>query len=104
MSGDSVGESAGDALTVSSTVGRCSCRGRSGFFAPRWSGAHEDNSPVPGASSSGSLVGGGGGSGRTSANVCALTLVVRSSFVPVCKWAPASTLLGAGGAGASSGF
>ena len=63
VSGDSVGESAGDALTVSSTVGCCSCLGCSGFFAPRWSGAHEDSSPVPGASSSGSLVGGGGGGG-----------------------------------------
>ena len=63
VSGDSVGESTGDVLTVSSTVGCCSCLGCSGFFAPRWSGAREDSSPVPGASSFGSVVGGGGGGG-----------------------------------------
>ena len=73
--------------------------------------------PVPGASSFGSSVDGGGSvAGRTSANVCALTLggswllfwVVRpfavpSSFIPDCECASASALLGAGGAEASSG-
>ena len=64
VSGDSVGEITGDVLTVSSTVGCCSCLGCVGFFAPRWSGACADSSPVPGASSFGSLVDGGGGGVR----------------------------------------
>ena len=34
VSGDSVGEITGDVLTVSSTVGCCSCLGCVGFFAP----------------------------------------------------------------------
>ena len=118
VSDDSVGESIGDAPTVNSTVGCCFCFGCVGLFAPRWSGACADSSPVPGASSFGSLVdGGGGGSGRASANVCALTLVVWGwlllwvvgsfavplSIIPDCKCAPASTCWGAGWTGVLSG-
>ena len=62
-----------------------------------------DSSPVPGASSLGSLGdGGGGGAGRAAAKVCALTLVVGSWLL---FWVvrPASALLGAGGTGVPSG-
>ena len=62
VSGDSVGDGAGDAPRRTSTVsGCCRCFGCIGLLVSRWSGACVDSSPVPGASSLGSSVAGDGG-------------------------------------------
>ena len=77
VSGDSVGDGAGDASRRTSIVsGCCRCFGCIDWFASRWSWSCVDSSPVPGASSFGSSVAGdGGGSGRTSAKLCALMVL-----------------------------